>query len=64
MNAKKCDRCGCFYVANTIKKKVAVDIYKDHGWYVIDLCDSCYEELKEFVGFDSTDKEVNDADSN
>ena len=57
-SAKKCDRCGGFYVTNAITKKYVVDTYKDHTWYVLDLCDSCYKELKKFVGVDDEEEET------
>ena len=57
--ARKCDKCGKFYEKNTVK-------WEDYGtrgvacgftingscttMITYDLCDSCVEELKEFMG--------------
>ena len=63
MDAKKCDRCGSFYVRKELKKDNAVDIFGkpvfaiqltyrggncDHGW-VVDLCPKCMNDLKIFM---------------
>lgn len=59
-NAKKCDRCGAFYVAAKIDRRIAIDVLKDHTWYIIDICDNCYKELQKFIGFDKADEEVDE----
>lgn len=63
MNAKKCDRCGSFYVRKETKTGNAVDIFDkkvfnvvlkhrgdscDYDYYV-DLCPKCMNDLKMFM---------------
>ena len=63
MNAKKCDRCGSFYVRKELKTDNAVDIldkkvftvvfkYRRAGCdydYLVDLCPKCMNDLKIFM---------------
>ena len=49
-NAKKCDICGKLYEPPVCND--AVRIYKDFGYFgdaCMDLCDSCYDKLLDFV---------------
>lgn len=62
MDAKKCDRCGSFYIRKEFKKDNAVDIlgkkvfridltYRNGGYDCnlnVDLCPKCMKELKWF----------------
>lgn len=62
MNAKKCDRCGSFYVRKELKKDNAVDIFGKPVFDInlkyrgcncdcgldVDLCPKCMNELKWF----------------
>lgn len=63
MDAKKCDRCGAFYIRKELKKNNAVDIFGkpvfgvrliyrgtgcDHG-VDVDLCPNCMNDLKMFM---------------
>lgn len=62
MNAKKCDRCGSFYVRKELKRDNVVDIlgkkvfniileHREAGFdynYRVDLCPKCMNELKWF----------------
>lgn len=60
MNAKKCDRCGDFYINNTfdarsrtkgtITKLAFLDKYSNHG-ETFDLCDCCWIELVRFLNY-------------
>lgn len=64
-NAKKCDRCGAFYALVENRQKIAVSVLDEaRSWERLDLCDNCYEELKEFLVFNNADKEGNNGDSN
>lgn len=64
-NAKKCDRCGAFYVPVANRQKIAVSVLDEaRSWERLDLCDNCYEGLKEFLVFNNADKEEADGDSN
>jgi hypothetical protein len=63
MNAKKCDRCGSFYVRKERKTDNAVDIFGkkvfniilEHSRdgfeyrYCVDLCPKCMNDLKIFM---------------
>ncbi len=61
-NAKRCDKCGGFYIVNAIHQKLAVSVRKKgHSWERMDLCDTCYEELRDFFGFHDMDEEVENA---
>lgn len=67
MNAKKCDRCGDFYISNTfdarshtkqpITKLAFLDKYDNQG-KLYDLCDCCWIELVKFLNYK---EEENDA---
>ena len=49
MDAKKCDRCGAFYVPTNGGR--ALEIY-EHSFpddVVLDLCPKCHEDLLTFV---------------
>lgn len=62
MNAKKCDRCGSFYVRKELKMDNTVGIldknvfnvvfkYRGDGYdydYLVDLCPKCMNEFKWF----------------
>jgi hypothetical protein len=60
MNAKKCDRCGDFYINNTfdarsctkepITKLTFLDKYGNRG-ESFDLCDCCWVELVRFLNY-------------
>jgi hypothetical protein len=63
MNAKKCDRCGSFYMRKELKTDNAVDIFgkkvfniilehSQDGFtykYCVDLCPKCMNDLKIFM---------------
>lgn len=61
MDAKKCDRCGSFYVRKELKKDNAVDIFGkkvlgilligdiNETDYCVDLCPNCMNDLKIFM---------------
>lgn len=63
MDAKKCDRCGSFYIRKELKIDNAVDIlgkkvfdvilrYREDGFdgdYCVDLCPKCMNDLKIFM---------------
>lgn len=60
-NAKRCDKCGGFYIVNTIHQKLAVSVREEgQSWERMDLCDTCYEELRGFFGFTNIDEEADD----
>ena len=62
-NAKRCDKCGGFYIVNTIYQKISVCIRKEgQSWERMDLCDACYKELLDFFGYNWMIEEVQDAD--
>lgn len=56
-NAKKCDRCGKFYIQNDNKFEIDgevptnLNIFGRSGWNIkeYDLCDKCWEELMDFL---------------
>lgn len=62
MDAKKCDRCGKFYVRKELKVDNAVDIFgkkvfqveltyrgtNHDGTMIVDLCPYCMNDLKNF----------------
>lgn len=49
MNAKKCDRCGEFYVPTNEGR--VFELYKSSLLTnaVLDLCPKCYEDLRKFM---------------
>lgn len=61
MDAKKCDRCGSFYVRKESKMDNAVDIFGkkvlgilliggiNESDYYVDLCPNCMNDLKIFM---------------
>lgn len=63
MDAKKCDRCGAFYIRKELKKKNAVDIFDKPVFGIqliyrgtgcnyelyVDLCPDCMNDLKIFM---------------
>jgi hypothetical protein len=63
MDAKKCDRCGSFYVRKELKKDNAVDIFGKLVFAIelkyrgrncdcgldVDLCPNCMNDLKIFM---------------
>lgn len=63
MDAKKCDRCGSFYVRKELKKDNAVDIFDKQVFGIrltyrgincdcgldVDLCPNCMNDLKIFM---------------
>ena len=56
MNAKKCDRCGCFYDVSEVQKAYFGDpryvlfrITNHEEGYKIDLCPCCVLELVNFM---------------
>lgn len=55
-NAKKCDRCGEFYLDNEaehnsrVTKGVAfIGVHNDFRWGYKDLCDDCQDKLDQFL---------------
>lgn len=57
-DAKKCDRCGEFYVAKNFRQKLTVRVNSgSNTWYELDLCDKCHKELQAFLNFNNADKE-------
>lgn len=58
-NAKKCDRCGAFYVV-TGKKTIYVAKKEWSEWNELDLCSECQNKLKEFLDFNDLNKEVDE----
>lgn len=49
MDAKKCDRCGVFYVPQNGKRVYAInecDLLSNH---TLDLCPECYDDLLTFI---------------
>lgn len=54
MEAKKCDRCGAFYVpnykTNGVQATIGGFVPRDVKFY--DLCDECGKELQKFFGME------------
>lgn len=62
-NAKRCDKCGGFYIVNAIHQKLAVSVCMEgRSWERMDLCDTCYKELRDFFGFNCMIEEAENAD--
>lgn len=62
-NAKKCDRCGAFYIpTRTAKKKIYVAKREWTDWKELDLCSNCQDKVQEFLDLDSANKEEDDGD--
>ena len=49
MNARKCDRCGAFYVPENGIKKYALSWRGIKGEQKMDLCPLCSDELRDFA---------------
>lgn len=56
-NAKRCDKCGNFYIVNSIYQNLCVQKRRGLSWNELDLCDNCFKELREFLGFYDIEKE-------
>lgn len=56
-NAKKCDRCGGFYVPTLKPQQLLVKECRQHSWWELDFCDKCYKELQDFLKLNNADKE-------
>ena len=48
MNAKKCDRCGSFYVPKNEGRVFAIN-KRSYPNYTLDLCPKCYDDLLTFI---------------
>lgn len=49
MNARKCDRCGEFYLPENGVKKYSIVWRGMRGEQKMDLCPACEEKLKEWA---------------
>ena len=49
MNAKKCDRCGAFYVSTNEGRVFAINKRSFPSNYTLDLCPKCYNDLLTFM---------------
>ena len=49
-SAKKCDRCGKFYIVNTLPgiAKLVLYEYRTFQYNEVDLCPDCSQELKDW----------------
>ena len=48
MKARKCDRCGKFYLPN-YHVAIAVDKWQNLNWEHLDLCEDCNNDLIEWL---------------
>lgn len=48
MNAKKCDRCGKYYVSNVRRQKYLIGTPGLGQLNCFDVCDDCYDLLAKF----------------
>lgn len=48
-NAKKCDRCGTFYIRGAGVYRFEVKESNGIKFWNWDLCDKCHDELEEFL---------------
>lgn len=49
MNAKKCDRCGAFYIPNNEGRVFSINKRSFPSNYTLDLCPKCYNDLLTFI---------------
>lgn len=49
MNAKKCDRCGAFYVPTNEGRVYTINERSFTSNFTLDLCPKCYEDLLMFM---------------
>lgn len=50
MNAKKCDRCGEYYIPDRIVKMQGVVVREPNGYEKrLDLCNCCENALKDWI---------------
>ena len=49
MNAKKCDRCGAFYVPTNEGRVFAIYKSAFSSKFTLDLCPKCYNDLLTFM---------------
>ena len=49
MNAKKCDRCGTFYVPTNEGRVFAINKRDFPSNFTLDLCPKCYNDLITFM---------------
>lgn len=49
MNAKKCDRCGAFYIPTNEGRVFAINKRSFPSNLTLDLCPKCYDDLMDFM---------------
>ena len=52
MTAYKCDRCGKFYIEQTMSQHYVCDVITG----VLDFCVECYNDLEEFMNVNGGDE--------
>ena len=61
--ANKCDRCGSYYDKKNRVQSIngcfvkSICLQTSGPYMVLDLCDSCIDELYKFLGLDDEEKE-------